>query len=66
VAAHTGKLLSMWYWAMILWAMILVPGLISLFRGIWLFFGAPAPQRNCWSGRKPFRVYFPLWGPYPK
>jgi hypothetical protein len=44
VAAHPGKLLSMWYWVV-----ILVPGLISLFRGIWLF----------WSGRKPFRVYFP-------
>lgn len=41
---HPGKLLSMWYWMV-----VLVPGLLSLFRGIWLF----------WSDRKPFRVYFP-------
>lgn len=40
---HPEKLLSMWYW------MVVLPGLLSLFRGIWLF----------WSNRKPFRVYFP-------
>lgn len=43
-SAHAGELLSMGFWLV-----ILVPGLLSLFRGIWLF----------WLGRRhlsPFRV----------